>query len=247
MSNARIISPLFLFWLYSHIYLPYVRDELHGEIRSYRDEKNEQSLTESLYKYGVDHDLFFELAHDHKTKGKELTLEEFSDIFNPGLNSDASNQLKFDTPHQQTQKESSGCLMTVLFVAVLGLSAEYIIAPVIKHIMHETGLYGINTSDFSRGYGQAEYYGYTSPKKCEGDSEEFRQGCVAYIKNTTQKQKLYVNSKTFHGFDCTDDCSGHEAGYEWAEENDIDDVYDCDNHSQSFEEGCVAYVEEYAP
>lgn len=22
--------------------------------------------------------------------------------------------------------------------------------------------------------------------------------------------------ETFHGYDCTDDCSGHEAGYDWA-------------------------------
>jgi hypothetical protein len=48
----------------------------------------------------------------------------------------------------------------------------------------------------------------------------------------------------FMGYECTDDCSGHEAGYEWAEENDITDDYDCDGNSDSFNEGCQAYVEE---
>jgi hypothetical protein len=49
---------------------------------------------------------------------------------------------------------------------------------------------------------------------------------------------------TFHGYDCTIDCSGHEAGYEWAEEHDIMDPSDCSGNSQSFIEGCQAYAEE---
>ncbi|MFH1654603.1 MAG: hypothetical protein ABIE74_11205 [Pseudomonadota bacterium] len=49
---------------------------------------------------------------------------------------------------------------------------------------------------------------------------------------------------TFHGYECTDDCSGHEAGYEWAKENDISDIENCDGNSDSFNEGCQVYVEE---
>lgn len=48
----------------------------------------------------------------------------------------------------------------------------------------------------------------------------------------------------FHGYPCTVDCSGHEAGYAWAEEHDIDDPDDCDGNSDSFIEGCRAYAEE---
>lgn len=48
----------------------------------------------------------------------------------------------------------------------------------------------------------------------------------------------------FHGYECTDDCSGHEAGYNWAEEKDIDDIDNCGGNSQSFIEGCQAYVDE---
>jgi hypothetical protein len=47
-----------------------------------------------------------------------------------------------------------------------------------------------------------------------------------------------------HGDDCTEDCSGHEAGYAWAERKDLDDESDCDTPSESFNEGCRSYVAE---
>lgn len=55
---------------------------------------------------------------------------------------------------------------------------------------------------------------------------------------------VFLIAATFHGYPCTQDCSGHEAGYEWAEENDITDSDDCDGNSQSFIEGCIAWTEE---
>jgi hypothetical protein len=42
---------------------------------------------------------------------------------------------------------------------------------------------------------------------------------------------------------CTEDCSGHDAGFEWAKDNDITDASDCGGKSQSFIEGCEAYAE----
>ena len=56
---------------------------------------------------------------------------------------------------------------------------------------------------------------------------------------------VYVSpAPTFGGYACTDDCSGHEAGYEWAEEQGISDPDECGGDSISFEEGCRAYAEE---
>lgn len=52
---------------------------------------------------------------------------------------------------------------------------------------------------------------------------------------------------TFHGYLCTVDCSGHEAGYEWAEEKGISDPDDCGGNSESFIEGCRAYAGEEGP
>ena len=51
-------------------------------------------------------------------------------------------------------------------------------------------------------------------------------------------------SQDFYGYPCTQDCSGHEAGYAWAERKDITDPDDCGGNSQSFIEGCRAYAEE---
>lgn len=52
------------------------------------------------------------------------------------------------------------------------------------------------------------------------------------------------DSLYFNSYECTDDCSGHEAGYEWAERKGIGDVDDCGGNSNSFIEGCQSYVEE---
>jgi hypothetical protein len=43
-------------------------------------------------------------------------------------------------------------------------------------------------------------------------------------------------------YGCTDDCSGHEAGFEWAKENGVTDG-SCYGDSVSFQEGCHAYGE----
>jgi hypothetical protein len=51
-----------------------------------------------------------------------------------------------------------------------------------------------------------------------------------------------------HGYACTGDCSGHNAGYNWAEKHDIQDGDACDeagehSNSPSFAEGCHAYID----
>lgn len=51
-----------------------------------------------------------------------------------------------------------------------------------------------------------------------------------------------ADGRQFHGYTCTQDCSGHIAGYEWAERNGIRNRNQCDGQSQSFIEGCWAFV-----
>jgi hypothetical protein len=61
-----------------------------------------------------------------------------------------------------------------------------------------------------------------------------------------------ADARTFGGYECTVDCSGHKAGYEWAETKDISDEASCEAilrrfpNRNSFYEGCLAYVEEPA-
>ena len=50
---------------------------------------------------------------------------------------------------------------------------------------------------------------------------------------------------TYGSYECTEDCSGHDAGYEWAKDNDICDPDYSGGNSDSFAEGVVAYAYEY--
>lgn len=45
---------------------------------------------------------------------------------------------------------------------------------------------------------------------------------------------------------CTADCSGHQAGYDWAKSKEIADPDECSGNSDSFAEGCRVAAEEYA-
>lgn len=95
--------------------------------------------------------------------------------------------------------------------------------------------------DYSEdGYDWAEQNDIDNFEGCQyefGTSYE-EDECNRYV------QENYTSYESFGDYDCTEDCSGHEAGYDWAEENDIYDEYDCDGNSNSFNEGCLSYVEE---
>jgi hypothetical protein len=53
----------------------------------------------------------------------------------------------------------------------------------------------------------------------------------------------HSQNRTFGDFDCTDDCSGHSAGFKWAEKHGVEGEENCpQGNSQSFHEGCVAYT-----
>ena len=67
-------------------------------------------------------------------------------------------------------------------------------------------------------------------------------GCNQTSDNTYQS--TIQTGKTFHGYECTDDCSGHKAGYDWAKRKGIDSPDDCGGKSNSFIEGCKAYAQE---
>lgn len=65
------------------------------------------------------------------------------------------------------------------------------------------------------------------------DNDIAEESCQEYVKS-----KYY-----FSEYKCEDDCSGHYAGYEWAEDNNINSEDDCVGNSQSFIEGCKVFVE----
>jgi hypothetical protein len=66
---------------------------------------------------------------------------------------------------------------------------------------------------------------------------------LAILLPITLAHTASAQAQTFGDFDCTVDCSGHEAGYNWADPHGIDNEEDCpDGNSQSFHEGCIAYT-----
>ena len=77
-------------------------------------------------------------------------------------------------------------------------------------------------------------------------SDSGNENAQRYSHSSVRDQESHSGniSNKFLGYRCTDDCSGHEAGYEWAEENEVTDPDDCDGNSESFIEGCRAYGEE---
>ena len=111
-----------------------------------------------------------------------------------------------------------------------------LISLLIVILLSQTALAG-----YDEGYEWAEGYGATDFSECQyefGTGEE-EDGCNAYV-----RENQYGGAHYFKGYECTEDCSGHEAGYEWAEDNGITDEYDCNTYSTSFDEGCRVYVEE---
>jgi len=80
-------------------------------------------------------------------------------------------------------------------------------------------------------------------------SDESSSSYEPVVNSSTVENQDYDNEyaeepQSFGGYECTDDCSGHEAGYNWAEENGIEDEGGCGGNSNSFIEGCQSYVEE---
>jgi hypothetical protein len=55
-----------------------------------------------------------------------------------------------------------------------------------------------------------------------------------------------ANARDFGGNECTDDCSGHAAGYRWAEAHNITNESDCllNGNATSFYEGCLVYLDD---
>lgn len=54
---------------------------------------------------------------------------------------------------------------------------------------------------------------------------------------------MAASAQTFKGYQCSQDCSGHRAGYAWAQRKGITDANQCTGNSRSFVEGCIAYAE----
>lgn len=97
------------------------------------------------------------------------------------------------------------------------------------------------SSSFGTGYHDADNFADTSP--LSGGSRNTLSRPPA-LERQAAPSKTDAVPLTYRGYACLEDCSGHEAGYEWAEEQGVTDPDECSGNSDSFIEGCIAYAEE---
>jgi hypothetical protein len=101
-----------------------------------------------------------------------------------------------------------------------------------------------------------EYHAHPTPKPTSAPEPDVTPTSVGHVTGENDSWSTADlpddddnrTTKKFRGYTCTQDCSGHEAGYDWAERNDITDDDACDaagerSNSPSFAEGCRAFVD----
>lgn len=138
-----------------------------------------------------------------------------------------------------------GWLPSAMLAALVAAAVTYLWG--VAAVLVVIGVIGLMMNSGSTATSDYEVVGAESA--ADATAEAYSNDAVAAPEPplpTYSPEPVYVGPyEDAHGAeDCTMDCSGHEAGYAWAEENGIDDVDDCGGNSQSFLEGCEAYVED---
>ena len=82
--------------------------------------------------------------------------------------------------------------------------------------------------------------------RSEGYSDEADdvKGGETYSAYDQRRDEIDPSPGSVGEYGCTQDCSGHDAGYRWASERGISPVDDCGGKSWSFEESCKAHAAE---
>lgn len=93
--------------------------------------------------------------------------------------------------------------------------------------------------------GWSIHYLYSDPNGPAFAEVNVRPGsCSGNAAALPLRARIARTDRSFKGYACTDDCQGHEAGYQWAEDQGISDPAECDSNSASFNEGCEAAAHE---
>lgn len=112
-------------------------------------------------------------------------------------------------------ERGGGCGSVLVILAVVGL---------VSYCAHPGA---------ERNY-ESEGYALT---RSEPDPGDFAADIRADLASSTYSGESY-------SYGCTDDCSGHEAGWAWAAENGIEATEQCYGNSASFDDGCRTFIEE---
>lgn len=88
---------------------------------------------------------------------------------------------------------------------------------------------GDSSSSYGDGYAQGSVGYYESEEREAFDEDAAREAA----------EEELASDGYDHSYGCTDDCSGHEAGWQWRAENG----YSTDGNSESFAQGGYAFDE----
>lgn len=69
----------------------------------------------------------------------------------------------------------------------------------------------------------------------------------AWMKSIKGPKKVILSKSGtyfYNGLECVGSCKGEKAGYYWASDNEIEDPMSCTTNSDSFNNGCLKYIEE---
>lgn len=139
----------------------------------------------------------------------------------------ASLDILFDIPAQKTEQALYG-LLNWCAVALFKVVGLLILIWMVWYVWTSV----INKEDITENY---------SPATIESAKEAYQVPAEDLTEDQLDEtQQAEVDEATNN---CTGDCSGHQAGYEWAQDNGISSESDCDGNSDSFNEGCVNYVD----
>lgn len=142
--------------------------------------------------------------------------------------------------------------LTFLAIPLVTLAVLFLVSTILNLLSESSTAYTLEENPYLYGYEYAAEHGMENFDNFEKDCgrllkgyAEAVSGCNSYIKEQMNYSKKSTEKKFIkQGFYCSDDCSGHQAGYEWARGKDIESVWDCGGKSNSFIEGCKTYVYE---
>ena len=139
-------------------------------------------------------------------------------------------------------------IMKIVLLGICGLSAcSQQTTDTNNSYIAEDSTYSYTTEEASNSYiPNASNYGqttpYASPMLSMQTSTKSEDEAKEDAAETAIDNLSYMTYEDVMGtVGCTSDCSGHNAGFQWAKDNQITSSSECGGNSASFIEGCEAY------
>ena len=82
-------------------------------------------------------------------------------------------------------------------------------------------------------------------KRSGGERGKMYHWCANMKSGRKKANEASPTGLEFKGYPCTKDCSGHQAGHDWADRWGIEDPDGCPYSNNSFWEGCLARTDDF--